>query len=260
MQDCERTDLEQLLEGYSARIALNVSGSEVRNWGAFTCAAMATTVLAATAEASVIYSGPQNIQVPSPSFTSEGSSVSGQLFLDLDQNGIVDVRLDLRNIYYETYAGLLAGQGGAQVARRPVLTGGRRELINFGVGSTIGASQSFTDREAHFLFDRGATTLESWEQNETGIAGVRFDGHFAWIRINVGHRTAAEVVDWAYESEPGASLRAGDVPEPSAASLTGLALLAMGAVGVSRHRKKARGQRRSRSQSRGARPPGSPSG
>jgi MYXO-CTERM domain-containing protein len=71
-------------------------------------------------------------------------------------------------------------------------------------------------------------------------AGVSFDGKHGWLRIRVdGTRWGLDevtAVDWAYENLPGIAITAGDIPEPGADALTGLALLVLGVAGLRRQR------------------------
>ena len=52
--------------------------------------------------------------------------------------------------------------------------------------------------------------------------------HYGWMQIESSRfTTGALIIDWAYESEPGIGIFAGQIPEPSAALLTliGLSLV-----------------------------------
>ena len=60
--------------------------------------------------------------------------------------------------------------------------------------------------------------------------GVEFDisgqTHYGWVQIqSVEFAVFARIIDWAYESEPGVGIFAGQIPEPSA-SLLALCTLA----------------------------------
>lgn len=97
-----------------------------------------------------------------------------------------------------------------------------------------------------------------------GFLGLSFDPgdgtHYAWVQVsNVqwdGSNISLTVVDWAYEDSPGVAIAAGSgtggggspggggpggaagTPEPAAA---GLGLLALGAAGVMRHKRRRKG-------------------
>lgn len=88
------------------------------------------------------------------------------------------------------------------------------------------------------VYFAGFGSLSSYFYNTSGYIGVEFslhDGlHYGWVHVN--HLDAdgnplgdGGLIDrWAYESEPGAGIRAGAVPEPRAAALlAGLAGLAV---------------------------------
>lgn len=80
--------------------------------------------------------------------------------------------------------------------------------------------------------------------NNTGYVGVRFIisgySHFGWMRITVtpqggtGTRPRSITLhEFAYESDAGASIEAGVIPEPG-----GLGLLALGSIGLAAHRRR----------------------
>ena len=68
-------------------------------------------------------------------------------------------------------------------------------------------------------------------QNVTGHVGVQFyaaDGlHYGWIRVRGGEYNDGRILDYAYNTEPGQSIAAGAVPEPSTWALLGLGLAAL---------------------------------
>ena len=78
----------------------------------------------------------------------------------------------------------------------------------------------------------------------SGYLGIRFnigiEQHFGWARLTVELDNALQpraftLHEYAYESNPGAGLAAGDgfVPEP-----TSLGLLALGSIGLTAHRRR----------------------
>ena len=80
-----------------------------------------------------------------------------------------------------------------------------------------------------------------WTQDgQTKYCGVSFnknDGSgakvYGWIKVERLSKASGKVISWAYEDD-GTKIPVGAVPEPT----TGLALLALGAAGIARYRRK----------------------
>jgi len=81
----------------------------------------------------------------------------------------------------------------------------------------------------------------SWSNdNDTNYCGISFkleNGNqtnvYGWLQVVRLSQSEGRVIAWAYESS-GAGITVGAIPEP----VTGLALLALGAAGIARYRKK----------------------
>ena len=115
-------------------------------------------------------------------------------------------------------------------------------------GSSLGTN---TNADAFLIYNTaGGGTNSGFNAgftSSTGFMGVQTrQGNFGWIQVHVSARTPGNpssltIIDYAYD-DSGAHIRAGDtgirVPEPATAAMAGLGLLAMGAAGVRRMRKR----------------------
>ncbi|MGI9515452.1 MAG: PEP-CTERM sorting domain-containing protein [Pirellulaceae bacterium] len=238
--------LNEKLDGYlrSARAVMALSGSQAKLLAGFTAATGAALAMAPAADADIVYSGVQNItltkqQGPNDHFTFSTS-------FDMDGNGN-DFQMRLNGNYYfgssmttyGTYSfssrsvnARLIGQGGAGVG----IAGGFAR--NFSSGSNIGTPLA-TAADA-LLARTNSSAIYGPFYNVTGFLGVQLaSGNFGWIQVSITNPAidggTYTVIDWAYE-DSGASIVAGEVPEPSAVG--GLALLALGYAGVNRYRRR----------------------
>jgi hypothetical protein len=219
-------------------------------WRTLTSATAAASVMAGSADASILYSGEQNL-----SFTGRDRCLStcseqeyGSARFDLDGDGQQDFRAAISMMFSE---GRMAARLHGLIQNDPPVAGrvasrspaGRALAVAFASGSSIGASvdASFSIISAWLWQGPGCGTAGSWDGTfAEEIAGVELGGHYGWIRIQLSHDTCAEfaanVVDWAYETVPGKPIQAGSIPEPTVSLLTGLALLALGVRGLREQR------------------------
>ena len=87
---------------------------------------------------------------------------------------------------------------------------------------------------ASWMIDYGDWT----HNNQTNYFGVSFNKEgggkvYGWIQLERLTRSSGKVIDYGYEDD-GTKIPVGALPEPTA----GLALLALGAAGIARYRKK----------------------
>jgi hypothetical protein len=192
------------LDAYSdcARKKADLAGGR-RNWLPYAAAIGSGLALATSADASIMYSGTQNVSA-----------------------GIHMVPGGPENFYLISNFGLFTeptplGEilGAAGEVRR--LASGA--VISNGAGS-FGGNQY----------------VANWG---VGFAGVEFpingQNHFGWIRLNE-EASSGVAIDWAYESVVGASITAGDTGQSSTPEPNTLGLLALGSVGILALRRKAR--------------------
>ena len=93
--------------------------------------------------------------------------------------------------------------------------------------------------------DSDGTTTRGAFANTRGYLGLRFSMgdqayHYAWIDISTSMQwrdPRVTVHGWGFETTPGVAILAGEIPSPGT---SGLALLALGAAGIRRHRNPSR--------------------
>jgi hypothetical protein len=190
---------------------------------------LAAVAAAGSAEAAIIYSGPQNIAI--------GQGFAQALLIDGDE---------YPDITLKNYSFINGPYQGATVDFYP------GKLVAFPIAGTPYPTWYVTALDAGFLVDSaavsfftgsmayGAANPNAQFNDATGkFIGLQFpsggDNYFAWIRVNVNNEAGTfTIVDWAYDSS-GAPIVVGAVPEPST-----LGLLAAGAAGVAALRRRRR--------------------
>jgi hypothetical protein len=245
-------NLKAKLDAYEASSAVG-SGAAAkkrqRTWPVYAAAAGSGLAMATSAEAGIVYSGPQNVTLAPRTNTGSASHS-----INIDGHGHNFVLGGYRSTVAHTfvYAGVWgAGRGGLQVLH------GGSSLKNLASGAKISNGAGAFGGSAPFFLRLkiatigGATRppqLGTWPQSHVGFGGFKFtsggQSHFGWIKLEwnggtfgkaTGIPTSITALGWAYETTPGLAIAAGAVPEPS----TGvLALLASGSAGVLAWRKR----------------------
>jgi hypothetical protein len=202
------------------------------------CSAFVGTAVMMTgskADASVVYSGPLNINVPT-------TNIFGGIYLDLTKPS-------------ESFIPTTSGAGPAEGLNTLLPgwdvnfyrgTSALRWWYNTGVYAVFNAAHHVAALGAGVIVD-GSSTLGTWQTmtpeftGTTAFMGVEFpdasnNPRFGWIRITGGLDAGipATIVDWAYENS-GAGIETGVIPEPSSLAL---GCLAAGAAGLAAWRKR----------------------
>jgi hypothetical protein len=255
------------LEHYSvtARTVLNLQPPAKRlgELTFYTAAAGSALALAPVAEASIIYSGVQNIQVLNH-MTADSSKV-----VDLNGDGQDDMR------FFAPYPFTNNGGTGPRVIAGMSMLGGGAVLAgSAGWILRLDASAADLNGKGNYnpplntlggtVWANKGTLLKSqnglgnesgfWKHTHTygthgtaeGFAGIKLaNDDFGWLRFELSTSlfpadhpdlTSLTLVDWAYQSVPGASIHVGDpdsIPEPSS-----LGLMALGAAGIAMLRRR----------------------
>lgn len=204
----------------SARSNRRLSADIIRRRAAYTVAAAAA---AGTAQAGIVYSGPQNIAI----------NQFNSLNLNIDGDAYGDVLLKNYVFGGGNYQGATVNFAPGKMV---TFTSGLNYVTALNAGFTVETSAlgSFTGSMAY-----GTANPNAQFNNASGkFIGLQFpsgaNNYNAWVRVNVNNTAGSfTVVDWAYENTPGQSIVTGVVPEPST-----LGLLAAGAAGLAAMRRR----------------------
>jgi len=190
------------------------------------------------ANASIVYSGTQNLSVPT-------TNAMGGIYIDLTKPG---------SFFIPSTSGGGAAEGlntllpGWDVNFYKGSAGTLRWYYNTGVEAVFNASSRVAALNAGVLVD-GSSALGTYQTmvpeyaDATAFMGLKFfdssnNPLYGWIRVSGGPTTGfpATIVDWAYE-DSGAGILTGAtmVPEPSSVAL---GCLAAGAAGLAAWRKR----------------------
>ena len=253
------------------------SSSSPGSWKSFTSVAGSALALASSADAAVIYSGPQNIAVevpvPLPITTGTVANFATSAFIDVDGGGddfalsaraqridappsdsapdgiqgrMVSFGIDGFNnatVSGSTYAGVLVNSDFSALRLQP------GDVIGCACTSASGGIAGHVDLQSGtqppVLSEHGQFLPPSPDGTTTGFIGVVLgSGNYGWIQLRVertdGIPFRVTALGWAYE-DSGLPILAGSLvtTEVPEAS-THLAALATGAAGVLAYRKRRR--------------------
>lgn len=192
----------------------------------YAVAAAASAAMASSASATIVYSGPENISIPS----------TNSQAIDLDLNGLDDITLKNYVFGGGPYQGATVTFAPGEVVG--FNSGGHAYVKNMTLGDIVGPASVGPNFFGSMAY--GANNPNAQFNSITdGLVGFSFPSgantDYGWVRVDVNNANGTFVIkDWAYD-DSGASIGAG-VPEPAS-----LGLLALGAVGLACYR----GQRKS---------------
>jgi hypothetical protein len=203
---------------------------------AYAAAAGAVLAAAGPADASIVYSGIQNLEVRNnsvPAYITGG-------------NAITFTHKSTQTISFSNRGAYVTGNLANNLALAMTTSG---SLARLPQNAPINANISVWNNGRALLFSKylTRTSYGPFAYGRTGYIGFRFSAgggnyNYGWIQINPNITTSYTIKDWAYQDAVDKSINAGQivddpaaVPEPST-----LALLALGAGGLAimRRRKK----------------------
>ncbi len=167
----------------------------------------AAGTLATEADAAVVYSGPQNINIGSGSFQQ----------LDLDSSGSNDIKLTnyvftggpYQGVFVNFAPGKLVGFSAGLLYASALSAGDTIDSSSAGPSYLGSLAYGPNNPNAQFNNANGAFIGFSFPQSGNLLYG--------WLRVDINNASGTFLVrDWGYESTPGMGIAAGAVPEPSA--------------------------------------------
>jgi MYXO-CTERM domain-containing protein len=192
-------------------------------------AAAAAAVVVGSANAAIVYSGVVNFAC---AIDIDGTYINVETAQLSNGPGAGVPGWDVNPYRSNTGSGMnfFSPTGGGMVSA----AAGVGSALNLAAGTLIGSTSNFSSSTATIAFGAAAG---QWQYGTNNLVGFRFVSaagttHYGWMRFLMGAQPATgnlvtrTVVDFAYESDAGASIGAGAVPAPGAIALLGLAGLA----------------------------------
>ena len=203
------------------------NSSSSRKRIAYSLAAGAAAGLATTANAEVVYSGSQDIDIAQ--FSSQNINLDGDAYNDILLKNYVFFGGNYQGAYVNFAPGRLVG-----------FYSGLSYASALEMGDLIDATTATGSFVGSMAYGANNPSAE-FNSVEDAFIGLSFPinatNHYGWLRVSVDNSAGTFVVhDWAYNDTPGVGLLAGEgmpVPEPGT-----LGLLAAGAAGVAALRRR----------------------
>lgn len=194
---------------------------------AYSLAAGAAAGMAGTADAAITH-------------ITLNESILGTEFIDLNNDGLLDVNFK-NSVYdpmlgFQNYQGLSAPYFGWNVAG---FNNGINYVSAVATGTVIDGSLVNGSTPFNGSLSFGTLNPNAEFTNVTGaFIGYRFPSgggsSYGWARVDINNAAGTFVIrDYAFETQPGVGIRAGEVPEPAS-----LGMLAAGAAGVATLRRR----------------------
>lgn len=228
----------------------------------YSSVAGASLLGATTAHANIAYTNPDDIILT----RGEGGFGIMSEIIDLDGNGVNDVEflLSYDSAPYVNDVGLIQNGFGVALGRwlNETYSDSFRSWVATFTSTGSGTTYIYPRRletGAYIGFEQFFTTYSTLAVNGFGFAGGEWFGNqgpaflgfqiqadestfFGWVQAEVqssptGIPEALIIYDWAYNMVSGDPINAGEIPEPAHA-VSGLGLLALGAAGVARYRRR----------------------
>lgn len=199
-----------------------------KHFTACVAAAAGAAAIGATADAAIVYSGVLNIVVPTTNVDGIYMNVETGQWANLPGSNVPGWDINPYGTSTTTISFWgTAGQGNGYVR------GATSGVGSLAAGTLIGGASIFLTSGSHTTSGGGAWTL-----NANHLVGFKFlNGanqlRYGWFKMSVGANYGVRsIVEYAYD-DTGAGITAGTVPGPA-----GLAVLALGAVGIRSRRRK----------------------
>lgn len=214
------------------RTGIAGSGSRAARLAGYSVAAGASVASTGSADAFVVYSGEQNIDVAL--YNAQPLNLNGDAYSDILLKNYVFTGGYYQGAFVSFAPGSLVAfpAGPNNLVYVTALTQGATidsgTVSGFAAGSMAyqlpGSPPTNQNPNAQFDATTGAFIGLAFP-----IGGSLPENlHFGWVRVNTDILTGSmTIVDWAYQSQPGVGITAGAVPEPFS-----LGLLAAGAAGL----------------------------
>ncbi|HPA16935.1 MAG TPA: PEP-CTERM sorting domain-containing protein [Verrucomicrobiae bacterium] len=226
-------DLDSALDTYSAQ-AKSLKRPGLAHAAAYTAAAGAALALAPSADAAMQYT---YVGQYFPIGTGTGTGAANTYAIDFDGNLIPDFTIVVQRSTSTTQGVFAFGKPMIQLGGYPAQLASSQSVGPaqlFGSASTLKLAWSMDGTNTIFY--------GNWLNSQQGFLGIAIPNtgstNYAWVRLSIsndpnGIPIGFAVQDWFYADT---AITTGVIPEPSPA--VGLALLAVGAVGVSAWRRR----------------------
>ena len=170
--------------------------------------------VAPVSQASVVYSGVQNVAVP---FNPAG------VYLNI----ATGATSGSQPVDWNTAPWITSFFGGVDFGNDdlvlPAVTG-LDQIVNLAPGTVVDSSLTYVSAESGSTTHYGAGSNQ-FHDGVPGFVGFKFSNtvggpsYYGWLQMVVSNSSAGQIIDWGYDNVAGTPILAGSVPEPSRALL-----------------------------------------